>query len=53
VGFGHHGLHWDWALAYQFAYNGGRSVSNDASPQADGNYTTYNKAINLAVGYKF
>lgn len=53
VGVGHHGRRWDWALAYQFAYNGGRTVSNDSNALADGNYTTYNKAINLAVGFKF
>jgi len=53
IGFGHRGKHWDWALTYQFAYNGGRTVYNDATPQADGTYKTFNNAINLATTFKF
>ncbi len=26
IGFGHHGKCWDWAIAYHFGYNGGRTV---------------------------
>jgi long-chain fatty acid transport protein len=59
VGFGHHGKHWDWAAAYQFGYNGGRTVSGstpvvELAPQsADGTYKTFNQAFNISVGYKF
>jgi len=53
-GFGHKGEHFDWALAYQFAYNGGRTVSGDtANPSADGTYKTFNNAVNASVTVKF
>ena len=53
VGFGHHGQHWDWVIAYHFAY-GGRTVSNDtANPSADGTYKTFNNAFNVATTFKF
>ncbi len=54
IGFGHHGKRWDWSAAYQFGYNGGRTVQNDtANPAADGTYKTFNNAFNLAVTLKF
>ena len=53
IGFGHHGKRWDWAAAYHFGYNGGRTVSNDSNPQADGTYRTFNNAFNVAVTFKF
>jgi long-chain fatty acid transport protein len=57
IGFGHHGKRWDWSAAYQFGYNGGRTVSGSApSPSgqtADGTYKTFNNAVNLAVTLKF
>jgi long-chain fatty acid transport protein len=53
IGFGHRGQHWNWMIAYQFAYNGGRTVSNDATPQADGTYKTFNNAFNINATYKF
>lgn len=52
-GFGHHGTHWDWAVAYQFAYNGGHTVSGDANAAADGTYKTFNNALNASVTFKF
>ncbi|HEV2329050.1 MAG TPA: outer membrane protein transport protein [Verrucomicrobiae bacterium] len=52
-GFGHHGDHLDWAVAYQFAYNGGRTVSGDANPFFDGTYKTFNNAVNASVTVKF
>lgn len=52
-GFGHHGLRWDWALAYHFGYNGGRTVQNDANAAANGTYKTFNNAVNLSFTYKF
>ncbi len=53
VGFGHHGQHWDWAIAYHFAY-GERTVSNDTSnPLANGTYKTFNNALNVAATFKF
>ena len=53
IGFGHHGQRWDWALTYQFAYSGGRTVSNDSNVGADGTYKTFNNAINLSTTFKF
>ncbi|MGH7940191.1 MAG: OmpP1/FadL family transporter, partial [Limisphaerales bacterium] len=52
-GFGHRGKHLDWAVAYQFAYNGGRTVSGDANAPADGTYKTFNNAVNASVTVKF
>jgi long-chain fatty acid transport protein len=52
VGFGHHGKHWDWAIAYHFAY-GERTVSNDSNVSADGTYKTFNNAFNVATTFKF
>ena len=57
IGFGHHGKRWDWSAAYQFGYNGGRTVSGSApSPSgqtADGTYKTFNNAVNFALTLKF
>jgi long-chain fatty acid transport protein len=53
VGFGHHGVRWDWAVSYTLAYNPGRDVKNDVNPLADGTYRTLNNAINLSATYKF
>ena len=53
VGFGHHGRHWDWAIAYHFAYNGGHTVQNDANASANGTYKTFNNAFNVAATFKF
>jgi long-chain fatty acid transport protein len=52
-GFGHKGEHFDWAVAYQFAYNGGRTVTGDANAPADGTYKTFNNAVNASVTVKF
>jgi long-chain fatty acid transport protein len=52
VGFGRHGRHWDWAIAYHFAY-GERTVSNDSNALADGTYKTFNNAFNVAATFKF
>jgi long-chain fatty acid transport protein len=54
VGFGHRGQRWDWMAAFQFAY-GTRTVSGDTQNGgvADGNYRTFNKALNLSATYKF
>jgi long-chain fatty acid transport protein len=53
IGFGHRGQHWDWAVAYQFAYNSGRNINNDNNPQADGTYKTFNNAFNVSTTFKF
>jgi len=52
-GFGHRGEHLDWAIAYQFAYNGGRTVTGDSNASADGTYKTFNNAVNASVTVKF
>ncbi|MGH7977284.1 MAG: OmpP1/FadL family transporter [Limisphaerales bacterium] len=57
IGFGHHGRHWDWVIAYQFAYNGGHTVTGSPlSPTgqtADGTYKTFNNAFNISATFKF
>lgn len=52
-GFGHRGEHIDWAIAYQFAFNGGRTVTGDANAPADGTYKTFNNAVNASITVKF
>lgn len=54
IGFGRHGKNWDWAIAYHFGYNGGRTVQNDTSnPLANGTYKTFNNAFDVAATFKF
>jgi long-chain fatty acid transport protein len=54
AGFGHKGTTWEWAVAYQFGYNPGRTVNNDqSSPQADGTYHVFNQAVNISATLKF
>lgn len=57
VGFGHHGQRWDWAIAYHFGYNPGRTVTGSplslTGQSADGTYKVLNQAVNLAVTLKF
>jgi long-subunit fatty acid transport protein len=53
VGFGHHGRRWDWAIAYHFAYDGGRTVKNDSNAAANGTYRTFNNAVNVSTTLKF
>lgn len=53
IGFGHHGRRWDWAIAYHFGYNGGRTVQNDSNTTANGTYKTFNNAFDIAASFKF
>jgi len=54
IGVGHKGQRWDWAVAYQFGYDPGRTVTGDQSyPLANGTYHQLNHAINVAVTFKF
>lgn len=57
LGFGHHGERWDWAVAYHFGYNPGRTVTGSAlsatGQTADGKYEILNHAFNVAASYKF
>ncbi|HZR18343.1 MAG TPA: outer membrane protein transport protein [Verrucomicrobiae bacterium] len=53
VGVGHRGTRWDWAVGYQFAYNGGRQVSGNVNPMVDGTYKTFNNAVNISATLKF
>lgn len=53
VGVGHRGSRWDWAAAYHFGYNGGRTVTGSLPGPADGTYEVFNQAFNLALTYKF
>ena len=56
IGFGRHGKNWDWAIAYHFGYNGGRTINNPpAAPDfpANGTYKTFNNAFDVAATFKF
>jgi long-chain fatty acid transport protein len=61
IGVGHHGKRWNWAVAYHFGYNPGRTVSGSTpSPlplpngqTADGTYRVFNNAINVSATIKF
>jgi long-chain fatty acid transport protein len=54
VGVGHKGKHWDWAVAYHFAVNPGRNVSNSSfGPTVNGTYRTFNNAFNASATFKF
>ncbi|MEO5913264.1 MAG: outer membrane protein transport protein [Luteolibacter sp.] len=58
IGFGHRGDSFSWAVGYHFAYNSGREVSGNqaVSPlgeTVDGEYHTFNHAVNVSVRYRF
>ncbi|WP_193212467.1 OmpP1/FadL family transporter [Luteolibacter marinus] len=53
IGFGHRGECFGWAAGYHFAYNGGRTVNGNYNPTVDGEYETFNHALNLSVRYSF
>lgn len=58
VGVGWVGAHWNWALAYHFAYSGGREVMNSQSTSligetADGTYKVFNHAVTMSATWKF
>lgn len=58
IGFGHRGDRFGWACGYHFAYNGGREVSGNQAMSllgetADGEYKTFNHAVNFSVRYSF
>jgi long-chain fatty acid transport protein len=58
IGFGHRGERFSWAFGYHFAYNGGREVTDNQSASiigetADGEYETFNHAMNLSFRYGF
>lgn len=51
-GFGRKGDRWDWAVGYHFAF-GERSVRGSQPGPADGNYRTFNNAVNVSTTLKF
>jgi long-chain fatty acid transport protein len=57
IGFGRRSDVWGWSLAYHFAYNGGRKVSGNtpsaAGETSDGNYETFNQALNASYHLRF
>jgi long-chain fatty acid transport protein len=54
IGIGRHGQRWDWAIAYHFGYNGGRTIRNDpTNPTAVGTYKAFNNAFDVAATFKF
>jgi len=52
VGFGRHGEKWSWYMAYHFAL-GGRTVSGNLSPLADGTYDLFNQAFSVSIRRRF
>ena len=52
-GFGYRGEKYGWALGYHFAYNGGRTVTGNLNPTVNGEYETFNQAVNMSVRYRF
>jgi long-chain fatty acid transport protein len=53
IGFGHRGEKIGWALGYHFAYNGGRTVTGNYNPTVNGEYETFNHAVNASVRFRF
>lgn len=53
LGFGYRGDCWGWAAGYHFAYNGGRTVTGNYNPAVNGEYETFNHAVNVSVRYRF
>jgi long-chain fatty acid transport protein len=57
IGFGHRGDVFSWAVGYHFAYNGGRTVRNNTpsliGETANGEWKTFNHAVNVSVRYQF
>jgi long-chain fatty acid transport protein len=53
LGFGHRGERFGWALGYHFAYNGGRTVTGNLNPTVNGEYETFNHAVNASVRFRF
>lgn len=57
IGFGHRGDVVSWAVGYHFAYNGGRTVRNSTpsliGESANGEWKTFNHAVNVSVRYQF
>jgi len=57
IGFGHRGDVVSWAVGYHFAYNGGRTVRNNTpsliGESANGEWKTFNHAVNVSVRYQF
>jgi long-chain fatty acid transport protein len=59
VGLSYRGFRWNWAAAYHFGYNPGRTVQGSGysmtSPTetADGRYRVLNHAFNLSAAIKF
>jgi long-chain fatty acid transport protein len=51
AGFGRRYEHWDWYLAYQYAYGPGREI--DQQTTADGRYRTQSHALSFSIGYRF
>lgn len=54
IGVGHHGETWDWAIGYHFAY-GEREQTGSTLPfgLTNGEYKTFNNAINISATFKF
>lgn len=58
LGVGRRGEEWSWALAWHFAYDGGRTVTGNTpplagGPSADGEYETFNNAVNFSLTRSF
>lgn len=52
IGLSHHGKRWNWAVGYHFAY-GNREVTDANISLANGEYNTFNNAVNVSGTFKF
>jgi len=53
IGGGRKSDEYGWAFSYTLAYNGGRKVSGNSSPLANGTYKTLNHALNFSYQFSF
>jgi long-chain fatty acid transport protein len=51
AGFGQRLKHWNWNIAYQWAYGPTRTINNGTA--ADGTYRAQTNALNFSLGYNF
>jgi long-chain fatty acid transport protein len=51
AGFGQRLKHWNWNIAYEWAYGPTRTINNGSL--ADGTYRAQTNALNFSLGYNF
>jgi long-chain fatty acid transport protein len=53
LGFGHHGEHWNWALAGQIIGGDFRNVDQAQDPTVNGRYRLFTPTVSFSVTYHF